>query len=340
MRLPFSSLVAAALLAACSANSSSAPDPAPVALVKTSAARNGGVASTRSIYGAVLQSPDSQYILAAPVEAIVSRIAAPVGTSVGRGSLIVALSPSPSTRAEIARLAADARSAQQAYERAKRLRADGLVSDAEVESARAAAQGASASRAAISSQTSGLALRAPGAGYVQSIATSPGNLVSAGAPIATISKSGNLRARLGIAPSLVDRISRGGGIVLTSDDSDPAVTVPILTIDPTVDPQTKLASIYISVPAGLGLAPGQPVRGKVTLEQSVDEVVIPYAALLDDGGQPYVFVIDGGVARRKDVMIGASDGDMVAITKGVQIGQKVVVSGGTALEDGMKVRTK
>ena len=330
----------AGMLAACSASSNTAPAPEPVALVSLARAQSGGVASTLSIYGTVEQNAASQYTLSAPVEATVSRIAAPAGTPVGRGQLVVALVPSPSTRAQIARLSADARAAQQAYERTRRLRADGLVSDAEVESARAAAQGAQASRAALSSQSGQLALRAPGAGFVQSIATSPGNLVPPGTTVATISRNGDLRARFGIDPASIARLSRGAGVRLKPSGGGQAITVPITSVDPTVDPQTRLASVYVRVPAAYGTGAGQPLSGEITLEQVSAGVTVPYEALLDDGGQPYVFVVTKGTAHRKDVEAGASDGKNVAIAKGIQVGDQVVTRGGTALEDGMKVRTK
>jgi membrane fusion protein (multidrug efflux system) len=73
---------------------------------------------------------------------------------------------------------------------------------------------------------------------------------------------------------------------------------------------------------------------------SNDALTIPYAALLDDGGQPYVYVVAGGIAHRHDVTTGATSGDRIAITKGVSAGDQIVTQGGTALEDGMKVRTK
>ena len=336
----FLGIAGAALLVGCSSGTTGDAAPTPVALVKLAAAQKGGVSATRTIYGSVEQNADTQFTLSAPVEAIVSRIAAPVGTSVSRGTLVIGLSASPTTRAEVARLGADARSAQLAFERAKRLRADGLVSDAEVESARAAAQGAQASRSAIASQSGALALRAPGSGYVQSIASSPGDLVSAGAMIATISRNGDLRARFGLDPALVARLSRSTGLRLSPAAGGAAITVPIRSVDPTVDPQTRLASLYVDVPAAFRSGPGQPLRGEVTLEQANSAVVVPYAAILDDGGQPYVFVTDKDIAHRKDVKLGPSDGDQVAVTQGVQAGEQVVVSGGTALEDGMKVRTK
>lgn len=333
-------LAAATLLAACSGTSTPAPSTDPTALVTLSMAQSGGVAYTQAVYGTVGQDAGSQYMLSAPIQAMVARIAAPAGTFVARGQIVVELIPSPSTRAEISRLSAEARAAQLAYERAQRLRADGLVSESEVESARATVLGAQANQAALATQSGQLALRAPGSGYVQSVTSSPGELVSAGTAVATISRSGNLRARFGIDPNLIGRLSRTAGIRIAHSSGEQPVTLPITSVDPSADPQTRLASVYVSVPAAFGSGTGQPLSGEITLEQSSSAVTIPYQALLDDGGQPYVFVVTKGVAHREDVEIGASDGTIVAIVKGVKVGDQVVTEGGTALDDGTKVRTK
>lgn len=333
-------LAAATLLAACSGTSTPAPSTDPTALVTLSMAQSGGVAYTQAVYGTVGQDAGSQYMLSAPIQAMVARIAAPAGTFVARGQIVVELIPSPSTRAEISRLSAEARAAQLAYERAQRLRADGLVSESEVESARATVLGAQANQAALATQSGQLALRAPGSGYVQSVTSSPGELVSAGTAVATISRSGNLRARFGIDPNLIGRLSRTAGIRIAHSSGEQPVTLPITSVDPSTDPQTRLASVYVSVPAAFGSGTGQPLSGEITLEQSSGAVTIPYQALLDDGGQPYVFVVTKGVAHREDVEIGASDGTIVAIVKGVKVGDQVVTEGGTALDDGTKVRSK
>ena len=337
----FVSALACVALAACSSGNSS-PDaaPTPAALVSLARAQFGSVAQTQAVYGAIEQNADTQYTLSAPAEAVVKRLVRQVGSPVSRGQAVVALRPSPNTRATLAQNQANARTAQQAYERAKRLRADGLVSDAEVQSARAAAESAAAQAQALRAQTGGLMLRSPGAGYIQSITVNPGDLIAAGAKVATISRSGDLRARFGIDPALLGQLVRNSGIRISRAGSDGAATVPIISIDPSVDPQSRLASIYVNVPSGLGIGAGQPLKGDVTLRQAGNAVTVPYAALLDDGGQPYVFVIKNGVAKRRDVTPGASNGETVAIEKGVAPGDAVVTQGGTALEDGMKVRTK
>ncbi len=82
------------------------------------------------------------------------------------------------------------------------------------------------------------------------------------------------------------------------------------------------------------------MTGELALPGSGNAPTVPYAALLDEGGQAYLFVISGGIAHRRDVIAGPSDGRRVAILNGLRPGEAVVVEGGTALEDGMRVRTR
>lgn len=332
--------IAVLTLTACSGSSDTTTATDPTALVELAKAQSGSIASKQTVYGAIELNADTQYTLSAPVEAVVDRIAAPVGSPIRRGQVVIALAPSPTTRSDMAQLSAEARSTQQAYERAQRLRTDGLASDAEVEAARTTAEAAEASRAALATQTRQLALGAPGSGFVQSISSNPGDLVSAGTTVATISRTGDLRARFGIDPAMLAHLSRGSGVRVDTGGDSPVKVLPIRAVDPSVDPQTRLASIYVTVPTGQSGGAGQPLKGDVTLEQSGNAVLVPYSALLDDGGQPFVFVVSQGVAGRKDVVVGASDGTSVAIAEGITAGDEVVVQGGTALEDGMKVRTK
>ncbi|MGN6820810.1 MAG: efflux RND transporter periplasmic adaptor subunit [Sphingomonas sp.] len=282
-----------------------------------------------------------KHVLAAPVEATVVSVEAPVGTQVGAGQVVVRLAPSPTSRLDYAKAATDAAAAQAAYARAQRLRADGLASDADVETARAAAQTAGATRASLGARNGALTLRAPAAGFVESIASAPGDIVAPGTAVASIAGSGNLRARFGIDPALATKIRPGMALRVTPPSGVP-FSAPVLSIDPVVDPATRLAALFVNVPAGSGIGANAALNGQLTLggSNSGAALTIPYAALLDDAGQPYVFVVVKNVAHRRDVEIGPVSGDRVVILKGVKPGEKVVTEGGTALEDGMQVRTK
>lgn len=327
-------------LTACSGGVDDEESAAPVALVSLATAEQGKVAQTVTLYGAVERGADAQYTLAAPAEAVLMSVPAPVGTTVNRGQVVARLRPTPTTRADLSSAAAEARAATAALARAERLRADGLASNADVDSARSTADSARARLAALSAQARGLDLRAPGAGHVESVAANPGDIVAAGAVVATISHGGSLRARFGADPTVAQQLAPGMPLTIKPAAGAAPFAAPILSVDPTVDPQTRLASVFVRTPPRFDIGPGQPLTAEVAVAQSGSAVIIPYAALLDDGGQPYVFVVKNGVAHRHDVYLGPSSGERVAVTSGVAPGDMVVTEGGTAVEDGMKVRTK
>ncbi len=332
-------LIALILLAACSgAVEEKAADP--VALVSLARADQGAISEQVTLFGTAEPGAASQQSLTAAADSIVARIVAPVGTRVGRGDVIVQLSPAPTTRLDFTKAQTEARTATAALARAERLRADGLVGNAEVETARAAARSASATVASLSGRSGALRVRALAPGYVETVTVSNGQLISAGTAVATIGQANDVRVRFGADPAVARRLFVGSSIRIAASAGRTPLSVPIASINPAADPQTRLASIFAKLPPGSGIAVGETLQGRVDVGAGSNGLTIPYAALLDDGGQPYVFVAKGGVAHRHDVAIGPATGDRIAIVKGIVAGDQVVTAGGTAVEDGMKVRTK
>jgi RND family efflux transporter MFP subunit len=310
----------------------------PTALVKTATAMLGEPAETVTVYGAASAGSASERALSAPIESTIRTVFALEGTQVRAGDPIVSLSLSPSAALDLSKAANDAAQAGAAFARAKRLRMDGLMSDADVESAAALAASAGATRASLSARSGGLVLRSPVGGTVQMISGSPGDLIVAGAPVARIAAAGGARARFGIDPALARRIARGASIHISPAADSAGFTVPVSSVDPVADPATRLASLYAPLPPQAGIASGETLRGVVTIGRRSGVVTIPYEALFDDGGESYVFTVEKGVAARKVVTVGADDNGIVEIRSGLNAGAVVVIAGGTALEDGMKVR--
>jgi RND family efflux transporter MFP subunit len=333
-------LVPLALLAGCPGPSEDGQVAEPVALVSVGQAEPGTVAETVRLYGAVESGAAGRYVLSAPLDASVTAIDAPPGAAVRRGQVVLRLAASPASALELAKASADAQAASESYARARRLRADGLVGDAEVESARAAATDAEAARSSLAGRTTALVLRSPADGYVETLPATPGDLVTAGSVIATIAALGDLRARFGVDPSIARRARVGASLKILPAGGLKPFEVPIVSVSPVVDPQTRLASIFASIPAATGIGVGESLAAEVAIASATDVLTIPYAAVLDDGGQPYVFVVRDGVAHRQDVVTGATSDERIAILGGLESGDQVVTEGGTALDDGMQVRLK
>lgn len=337
MRAVFLPLLLAVLIAGCGKSSDPGDTANPLAEVRTALASPGGAAETVTAYGIADQGAGNEHALTTQAEATLVRIAAPTGTSVRAGEVVAILAPSANTRLELGKAATDAGSARDALARALRLRHDGLSSDADVNSARAADQSAAQALNAARQRGGTLTLRAPAGGTVQGLTAKAGDVVPAGTTVATIGTRGELQVHLGIDPALASRIRAGQPIAIASANANASLASTVIGVDPLVDPTTHLASVYARLPSGQSFGPGQPVRATITIVGARSGVTIPYAALLDDGGHPYVFVVRNGVAKRRDVTPGNSSGDTIQILQGLQPNERVVVEGGTALDDGMKV---
>jgi RND family efflux transporter MFP subunit len=330
--------MAALLLAGCSSGSGEEKAADPVALVKLAPATVDALSERLTVYGAADAGSSAERDLAAPVEAILATIDAPVGTRVAAGQSVAHLRPSPNARLELAKALSDAASADAAYARARRLRADGLVGNSEVETARATAAAADATRASLAQRSGGLELRSPVEGSVSSIAVAPGDVLAAGTVVAKVIAVGKGRARFGIDSAMARRIPVGAVVQVMPSSARAGFAAPVSAVDFAVDPQTRLASIYAVLPPEARIGAGEPLKGQIDVGRTASALTVPYAALLDEGGQPYVFVVAGSMAHRRDVAIGPESGNRIAILRGLRSGELVVTEGGTALEDGMKVR--
>ena len=325
-------------LAGCSRPADTAATP--VAAVRTATVVTRMLDETVTAYGQVEFDPAAVRTLTATFEAQVAQIHVTVGEAVRAGQPIVTLTASPTTRLDLDRLAREASVTNAEHARLQRLRADGLAADAEVAAAAAAATSREAS-ANLRRLTGGgrITLRAPVSGVVDSLPASPGALIGAGGAVAGLGSTRLLNARLGVEVEDAQRIRSGAAIRLTGlHDDGAAVQARVASVDRRVEPATRLAAVIVSLPPGSPVLPGESLKGEIVVSTLPDAIVAPRAAVLYDGDQPYVFVVNRDVAARRPVTIGLEQADVVQLTRGVRAGDRVVIEGGPALSDGMKTR--
>ena len=325
------------LLGACGATTQEAPPPEAVAEVRVAPATTATSNEVVTVYGSAEVNAGAIHALATQGEALLGTIVTPNGTAVRAGQVVATLRPSATGRLDAAKAASDARAANAALARTLRLRGDGLASDAEVDAARAAATSANAVVASIATRSGSLTLRAPVSGTVGSITARPGDLIAAGTAVATVAAQGDLRVRFGVDPQMAQRIRAGQPLKIESMSGGAMVDAVVVGVDSQTDATTRLASVFAKLPGTLAAGPGEPFRAVLNVGAARTGLTIPYAALLDDGGKPYVFVVEKGVAHHRDVVPGSASGDRIAITGGLAVGAQVVTEGGTALDEGMKV---
>jgi len=101
---------------------------------------------------------------------------------------------------------------------------------------------------------------------------------------------------------------------------------------PEVDPRTAtVAAIFEVRQTAAELPFGTAVDAEITLPGRETGIVIPAAALVDDGGVTVAYVqLEGESFARREVRPRGRQGDAVAV-EGLQAGERLVTRGGQAI---------
>jgi len=85
------------------------------------------------------------------------------------------------------------------------------------------------------------------------------------------------------------------------------------------------------------LWPGEFVSARVVLETRKNIVTVPAETVMQGPKGPYIYVIEADDTRRPVQLAGVQDG-LALVEKGLDAGERVVVSGQYRLDNGVKVR--
>jgi len=85
--------------------------------------------------------------------------------------------------------------------------------------------------------------------------------------------------------------------------------------------------------------PGMSAVVDLQVRTSEDVVAVPSAAVVRDGGDDAVFVVEDGRVQRVEVELGAQGEELVEVRRGLSGGERVVVRDADRLTDGQAVQT-
>jgi len=209
----------------------------------------------------------------------------------------------------------------------------------QIRAAQAQAAGAEAALAAARVRIRDLTVTAPFAGTIVQRMVEPGESVSPGVPsfvlaqldVVHVELSVPERSRAGL------RIDQAATITV---DSLPGKRFAgrIAEISPTAAAASRSFVVKVRVPNGDGLLqPGVFARGTIVTATRSGVLQIRERAVLTTAGGPVIFVVQGGRAVRRTVVLGEHQDGLVEVKSGVQAGEQVVVEGQEGLTDNQAV---
>lgn len=182
-------------------------------------------------------------------------------------------------------------------------------------------------------------VESPISGIVASKAVKPGNFVQINSPVARVVDVSRLEAVLNVPERELATLKVGQPVQLKVDAlPSKAFEGKVDRIAPVVDSGSGTFRVICAFDGGGTLQPGMFGRLRIDYDNRADALVVPRAALLDDEGDPAVFVVRGKKVARVPVKLGYLDGAWAEVRDGVEVGEQVVVAGKTALREGTEVQ--
>ncbi len=282
------------------------------------------------------------------------------GDRVARGTVLALVRPQDyrnaldQAKAQLVRAQAEYEKARLSFERTSTLYAAQSATKPEYDSARAQYESTAAAvesaRAAVAQAQIALgdcSLRAPMDAWVLQRNVEVGDLVGATTVGFTVADTRSVKAVFGVPDLAVANVKLGDRMAITTDALPGSFEGHVTAISPAADPKSRVYSVEVTLAnprnllragmiATLALG-GGPLARPVT--------AVPMAAVIRDPQRKDAFAVmvaegagDTVTVRARSVQLGDAFGNLVAVTSGLEPGERVVTYGATLVKDGEKVR--
>jgi membrane fusion protein (multidrug efflux system) len=325
----------------------SMPKPAPFTVSTTIASEQAWQPSLNAV-GTLRAANGAD--LAMDVAGLVTAVKLKSGEDVRQGQLLLQLRDGDDV-AQLQQREAAAQLSRITFERARQQWAAQAISKAEYDAATADFKSRQAAVAQQKVVVSKKQLRAPFAGRVGIITTSPGDYLSAGTAVVTLQQLDPLFADFHVPQSELGRLRVGQAVHLMLDAyAGHRFAGRLSAISPKVDTGTRNVQVEATVPNhDKALSPGMFAKLSVDVGSPQRRLTLPQAAIVYNPYGDTVYVVQPSTGKddkgaplpptvqQTFVTLGDTRGDQVTILKGITAGTVVVTSGQIKLKNGAPI---
>lgn len=289
--------------------------------------------------------------------------------TLAEAQLAEAQSTTATNRAQLSEAEAALRQAERDLDRATRLLESRSLTRPEFEGAKTKVELAQARAEAVRSQSKVIEAKISGAQallgeaklaekdavliapidcYVLRRLVEPGALIIPGRPVFVVAERSSVKAMFGVPDLTVKNVKLGTPLTFTAE-AVPGMEFRgwVSRISPAADPKSRAFDVEATIsrpPAQLRLG----MIASLTLpasKPSTATMVVPINAIVRPKQSPESYAVhvvteQGGkqIARQRLIKLGEAFGNMIAVTEGVSLGDRVIVSGSALVVDGEQVR--
>ena len=184
-------------------------------------------------------------------------------------------------------------------------------------------------------------LVAPFSGIVSLRHAQPGERVSLDAKVVSIVDLSRLQLEASVPPAAIGQVRVGQALNFRVEGfGEREFAGRIERINPSANVGSRSISVYAAIDNRDGLLRGGMfAQGALTLSRVSNALAVPASAVREEIGQTYVYAIEGGMVKRRNVKVGAPDAaGRVQVLEGLVAGDRIVRANLGSLREGVAAR--
>jgi len=260
------------------------------------------------------------------------------GDTVAKGALLAKIDVS-ALKASLDRAEAAYRLADDLYQRRQRLFKQGIISQEELDRSKTERTVAYMDLKQIRVRYNHGFVRAPIAGIINRRHIDTGEFVDTGKPLVDIVNIDRIKINVNVPELDVRYLSKGQKAPLKVD-AFPELqfmgTIEFVAYKANPATKTFLTRAVIDNPDH-AIRPGMIARVAFMRQIIPDAISAPLFSIIDKGGERIVYIEKDGIVHSRTITIGVIEKDRVQITKGLEIGDHLIIKGQKEVEEGMRV---
>jgi RND family efflux transporter MFP subunit len=163
-------------------------------------------------------------------------------------------------------------------------------------------------------------------GVVAQRIASPGEFLTAGAPVVEIVKVNPLRFRADVPERDAASIRVGQAVQLSVDGATGEFTGRVTRLSPTITERTRVLQMEADIPNNGALRAGSFARATIVTDSTAASLAIPKEALVTFAGIEKVVLVEKGKTKEKPVTTGRRIGPYIEVLSGVKPGDEVILN--------------
>ncbi|MDB5118314.1 MAG: efflux transporter periplasmic adaptor subunit [Mucilaginibacter sp.] len=267
---------------------------------------------------------------------VITNIYVKPGQHVSKGQVLVQLDNSV-LKENIAQAESQATLASTLFQRQKNLWDQKIGTEVQFLQAQTQMQSAQKQVSSLRQQADLYRITSPINGTIDQMDLKLGQVAQPGTTGIRIVNADVLKVKADVPESYASRVNQGDNVKIVVPDGNDSLSAKLTFAAKAIDPTSRSFAIEIALPARKTLRPNMTAIIKIADYNNSKAIVIPLNSVQKSEQGDYVYVNTNGIAKRKNVTVGASYGSQAEIKSGLTTGDQVITAGASDLNDGDKV---